>query len=63
MSFLLMDDGRCPDGTWATAAKTTWREGSAAILAAVGKKDLDAANAAFKTVTSACAACHKAQNQ
>lgn len=59
MSYLLMDDGRCPDGTWAGATKEL-REGSAAVLAATEKKDLDGAQAAFKTVTGACAACHKA---
>ena len=60
MSFALMDDGRCPDGVWATAAKTTLREGTEAVLAAVEAKDLDAANAAFKKITSSCASCHKA---
>ncbi|MBI4602361.1 MAG: cytochrome c [Planctomycetes bacterium] len=59
MGHLLMDDGRCPDGDWAGAAKSL-REGSAAVLAAVEKKDLTAANTAFKTVTGACASCHKA---
>ncbi len=59
MSFALMDDGRCPDGVWAKAATKNLREGSAAVLAAVEAKDLDAANAAFKTVTASCAACHK----
>ena len=60
MSYLLMDDGRCPDGVWATAAKTTLRNGSAAALAAIQKKDVSAAQAAFKNVTQACGACHKA---
>ena len=60
LSYLLMDDGRCPDGVWAEAAKTTLREGTAEILAACEKKDSAAANAAFKKTTQACAACHKA---
>lgn len=60
MSFLLMDDGRCPDGVWAEAAKTTLRDGSAEVLVAVEAKDLAAAQAAFKNLTGACAACHKA---
>ena len=34
MSYLLMSDGRCPDGFWAKAAKTTLREGSAEAMAA-----------------------------
>ncbi|MEZ6061362.1 MAG: cytochrome c [Planctomycetaceae bacterium] len=59
MSYTLMDDGRCPDAVWAMAAGTTLREGSAALLAAAEAKDLEAANAAFKTVTASCAACHK----
>ncbi|MBI5757455.1 MAG: hypothetical protein HZA46_02920 [Planctomycetales bacterium] len=60
LSHSLMDDGRCPDAVWAEAAKTTLREGSAEVLAACEKKDLAAANAAFKKATQACAACHKA---
>ena len=59
MSHLLMDDGRCPDAVWAEAAKTTLREGTAEVLVACEKKDLAAANDAFKKTTQACAACHK----
>ncbi len=55
----LMADGRCPDGTWAKASKAL-QEGSAAALKAIAAKDLDAANAAFKTATSSCGTCHKA---
>ncbi|MFQ5733642.1 MAG: hypothetical protein ACE5KM_17025 [Planctomycetaceae bacterium] len=58
-SYILMQDGRCPDGVWAKAAKTTLRKGSADVLAALEKKDLTAARAAFKVTTSACASCHK----
>jgi cytochrome c556 len=58
MSYLLMDDGRCPDAVWAGAAKDL-REGSAAVLAAAEKKDVESAREAFKKVTGACAACHK----
>ncbi len=59
MGFLLMDDGRCPDGDWAGAAKNL-RECNAAVLAAIQKRDLDAARTAFKGVTESCASCHKA---
>lgn len=59
MSYLLMDDGRCPDAVWAGAAKDL-REGSGNVLAALEKKDLESARAAFKTVTGACGTCHKA---
>lgn len=58
MSYLLMDDGRCPDGDWANAAKSL-RSGSEAALKALEDKDLAAAQVAFKQATSACAACHK----
>ncbi|HWB11171.1 MAG TPA: hypothetical protein VFE62_18380 [Gemmataceae bacterium] len=58
MSYLLMDDGRCPDGEWANAAKAL-RAGSEATLKALEDKDVNAAQAAFKQVTGACAACHK----
>jgi hypothetical protein len=59
MGHLLMDDGRCPDAKWAGAAKSL-REGSAAVVAAAEKKDVEAARTAFKTVLGACATCHKA---
>lgn len=59
MGHLLMADGRCPDAVWAGAAKNL-REGSAAVVAAAGKQDLQGARDAFKTVTASCAACHKA---
>lgn len=59
MSHLLMDDGRCPDGVWAGAAKDL-REASAAVLEAADKKNLDAAKEAFTKVTDACGTCHKA---
>ncbi len=58
-SYVLMDDGRCPDGHWANAAKSI-RAQSVAILAAAEAKNLDNANTAFKALTSqGCAACHK----
>jgi cytochrome c556 len=58
-SYLLMDDGRCPDAVWAGATKTL-REGSAATIAALEKKDLEGAKAGSKTLMGACAACHTA---
>lgn len=62
MSFILMEDGRCPDAAWANGAKAL-REGSAALLAAAGKKDIEAARAAFKTLTEGCATCHNAHRK
>lgn len=63
MSFVLMDDGRCPDGVWAKAATDSLRKGTVAVMAAIKARDAAAANTAFKTVTSSCAACHKAHKK
>ena len=62
MSYVLMDDGRCPDANWAGAAKTL-RECSAKLLQAIEAKNVDDARAAFKGLTGACAACHKAHKK
>ena len=57
-SFVLMDDGRCPDGVWADAASKTLRQGSADLLKAVEMKDFAAAKSSFGNMTKACGACH-----
>jgi cytochrome c556 len=62
LSFSLMQDGRCPDGVWAAAAKSLG-EGSGGVLAAAEKKDAAAARTAFKSVTDACKACHDAHRK
>lgn len=62
MGHVLMADGRCPDGVWASASKSL-QSGTAGLIEAIGNKDLDAANAAFKTATSSCGACHKAHKK
>lgn len=62
LSYLLMDDGRCPDGVWAGADQAL-RKGSSELLAAAKGKDLPGARAAFKTLTSSCAGCHKAHKK
>lgn len=59
LSYILMDDGRCPDKVWAGAAKTL-RECSGKVLEACEAKDLAAAQGAFKKLLGACATCHKA---
>ena len=61
-SYILMDDGRCPDGDWANAA-TTLREQSAVVLAKIEEHDADGASAAFQAMTKACGACHKAHKE
>ena len=62
MSYVVMDDGRCPDKEWAGAAKTL-RECSAKLTEAVRAKKLPEAQEAFKGLTNACATCHKAHKQ
>lgn len=59
-SYVLMADGRCPDGTWAKASTKSLRGGSAGVLKAIDARDVDGAKAAFKQLTSSCAGCHKA---
>lgn len=61
-SYILMDDGRCPDAVWAGASKTL-REASAELLAKLEAKDHTAAQAAFANVTKSCAECHKAHKK
>jgi len=60
LSFILMEDGRCPDGTWANAATKMLRPGSADVIAAIEAKNLGDANKAFASMTKACGTCHKA---
>ena len=62
MAHLLMADGRCPDKTWANAAKAL-REGTQQALAAIEQKDAEGAQAGFKAATASCAACHKAHKK
>lgn len=62
MSHSLMADGRCPDGTWKKACDTL-KECSAVVLKATEDKDAEKAAAAFKQLTTACAACHKAHKK
>jgi cytochrome c556 len=62
-SYILMADDRCPDGEWAKAASMQLRDGSAAILQAIEKKNLDEAREGFKAMTEACANCHKAHRK
>jgi len=56
--YLLMDDGRSPDAVWESAAKTL-QSGSAAVMAAVEKKDLERSRAAAKIMMGSCMSCHK----
>ena len=57
-----MDDGRCPDSDWASAAKAL-RTGTAEILKSVESKDADRMAEAFKVVTQSCVSCHKVHKE
>lgn len=59
VSYLLMDDGRCPDGVWADAATKALRDGSAGLLKAIEAKDTAAAKSAFGAMTKSCGGCHE----
>ncbi len=62
VSYLLMDDGRCPDADWANAAKAL-RSASEAVLAKIEAKDHEGAATEFKKLTESCGACHKAHKK
>jgi hypothetical protein len=58
MSYVIMDDGRCPDKDWADAASTL-RDCSAKIVEAGKAKNTDDLRTAFKGVLGSCTSCHK----
>ncbi len=58
MSFVLMDDGRCPDKIWGEACGKM-REGSWAIMVATDRKDVKASRAGAGIVKAACGSCHR----
>jgi cytochrome c556 len=61
-SYILMEDGRCPDATWAGATKQL-REASEAVLKAAEAKNAADAKAAFGNLTKACGTCHAAHKK
>ncbi len=61
--YLLMDDKRCPDGEWAKATELV-RQGTADVLAAAEKKDLEGAKKGFAKLTGeGCKTCHTAHKK
>ena len=58
-SYILMDDGRCPDAEWEKATQKL-RTGSAAVLAKIQARDTAGVAIEFKAMTQACVACHAA---
>lgn len=61
-SFLLMDDGRCPDATWEEAAKAL-RSATEEMLAKIESKDIKGVERQVSKMNSACAACHNAHRK
>lgn len=59
---LLVENQRCPDAVWAGAAGAQ-QKSAADLFAAAEKKDMPAAEAAFKGVTGACKTCHAAHKK
>jgi hypothetical protein len=62
ISYVLMDDGRCPDAKWADANKSL-QTGSADMLKAIEAKDHPALKTAFGTAMKSCKACHDAHKE
>lgn len=58
-SYLLMEDGRCPDADWDKATQKL-RAGSAAVLAKIQAKDKVGIATEIKAMTQACVDCHTA---
>ncbi len=58
-SYVLMEDGRCPDSVWADAATKTMRHGSESLIQAIDLKDLAAAKKAFGDLSKSCKECHE----
>jgi hypothetical protein len=61
-SHVLMADGRCPDGTWAQAAKQL-RQSSGAVIKAVEGRNAAEARSAFAGVLESCKTCHAAHKK
>jgi len=59
ISYLLMDDGRCPDAIWADAASKTMRQASADLINAAQARNLEHARTAFGAMMKSCKACHE----
>lgn len=58
----LMADGRCPDATWAGAAKTL-QDCSSVVVQKLEAKDLSGAKEAFTAMVGSCKSCHTAHKK
>jgi hypothetical protein len=63
VSFILMEDGRCPDYVWEGAATQTLRNCAKAIIAASERRNVVVAQGAFEKLTESCTSCHDAHKE
>jgi len=63
VSYILMEDGRCPDYVWEGAATQTLRNCAKAIIAASERRNVVVAQGAFEKLTEACTSCHDAHKE
>jgi len=61
-SYLLMDDGRCPDADWENAAMAL-RAATEAVLKNIEAKNIDGVAGQNPKINAACAACHRAHKK
>ena len=61
-AHVMMQDGRCPDATWAGACKSL-DEATAALLAKIEAKDASGARESLTAVGAACKSCHMAHKK
>ncbi len=59
---MMMEDGRCPDATWAEACKTL-RDCSQVVITKIEAKDAAGAREAFTAMTGSCKSCHTAHKK
>lgn len=56
-SYILMDDGRCPDKPWKEGSEIL-RTASVKVLSLIDKKDAAGALEAFPAIQQSCKVCH-----
>lgn len=60
--YMLMEDGRCPDATWAGASKSL-QDASATLLTRLKAKDAAGARDTMMLISGSCKACHTAHKK
>ena len=61
-SHVMMEDGRCPDATWANACKTL-EVSSQQLLLKIEARDAPGARDTFAMMTTSCKGCHTAHKK